>query len=715
MNTQTWIAHSENQEGKTQPLFEHLEDVARLAERFARSFQSGRFAAWLGWWHDAGKVAEDVQAYLNNPDATPPGPDHSSAGMLAALNAFEPLAANVAGHHGGLSDAGRLKNRITRKQAEQRVLNALAVVRPLLAQRVPSIHTDDLPAFVRQTHQQEFWLRMLHSALVDADCLDTERHFESGKAALRQRDDDLCALWTTLEARQRTLIEKSTGEVNAVRATVYQACLDNAGRQPGIYSLTVPTGGGKTRSAMAFALKHAVQHGLRRVIVALPYTSIIEQNADVYRGIFGAEAVLEHHSAVADRAAAGKETLEELRARLAAQNWDAPIIVTTTVQLFESLFSNRNSRLRKLHRIARSVLVLDEVQTFPPHLLAPTLDVLRHLVEAYGVTVLLCTATQPALTSRDDFAGFENVQEIVPYPEALFERLRRVRYEVDLETPWSWERVAQAVEAGEQAMVVLNTKRDAMALLNHLPEEDGLLHLSTQLCGAHRRKVLAEVDERLRRGWPVRLIATQVVEAGVDLDFPVVFRALGPLDSIIQAAGRCNREGRLSEGRVVVFQPEDGGVPPGAYRTGAQETRSLFREDPALDLHDPAVPLRYFRRLYDVRNLDERGIQKLRARLMFEQTARAYRLIEDDRTPVVVRYGEADALLTRIERKGFAVRTDFRALQPYLVNLRTQHHERAQAEGLCEEVVPGIWRWVGGYDEIRGLTWDIPTLDECVF
>lgn len=677
-------------------------------------------AEWLGWWHDAGKVAPEVQDYLNDENASPPGPDHSSAGMLAAveLELLWPLAFNVAGHHGGLADQSKLKARIERKREETRVVTALELARPLLAGWAPKIGPENLPTFVSSKHASELWLRMLHSALVDADCLDTERFYDAARHALRDRDGDLAPLWEALSSDQECLMDGVTGAVNAARAEVYHACVAAADKPPGVFRLTVPTGGGKTRSAMAFALKHAIENGQRRIVVALPYTSIIEQNADVYREVFGDVAVLEHHSAVTGREEAGEASESEFRARLSAQNWDAPIIVTTTVQLLESLFANRNSRVRKLHRLARSVIVLDEVQTLPIRLLTPTLDVLQALVRDYGATVLLCTATPPALTDREGFAGFEHIEEIVADPIHLFRRLKRVVFEIESE-PWTWEQAADVMQAETQALAVLNTKKDALALLAHLPSEDGLFHLSTLLCGAHRRAVLAEVRLRLRDGEPVRLVSTQVVEAGVDVDFPLVLRAMGPLDRIIQAAGRCNREGRHATGRVVVFRPAEGGLPPGEYRAGAEKVSHLLRETPDLNFDDPTVVERYFRLLYDQFERDAHGVQRHRAGLNFEQTARAYRIIEDEGVPIVVNYrpdqDQIENLLERLRHKGSANRTDFRDLQSFFVTLRTDEHERAQRERLCVEIVPDVWKWVGEYHPTNGLVWEIPSYtDTCV-
>jgi CRISPR-associated endonuclease/helicase Cas3 len=503
-----------------------------------------------------------------------------------------------------------------------------------------------------------------------------------------------------------------------VRREVYEACLTAAAQAPGFFRLTVPTGGGKTRSGLAFALKHALAHDLDRVIVAIPYTSIIEQTAQVYREIFAdGRAILEHHSAVAGREDQDDApvTPEAQWARLATENWDAPIVVTTTVQLFESLLGQRTSACRKLHRIARSVIVLDEVQTLPPHLLATTLDVLRRLVANYGVSVVLCTATQPALDESPGFKGLDGIREIVPGAAGHFATLERVRYEWPcLDGRWSWERVAEELRAESRAMAVVNTKADALALLAALGDPDAL-HLSTLLCGAHRRDVLAEVRRRLDAGEPCRLVATQVVEAGVDLDFPTVLRALGPLDRIVQAAGRCNREGKLGElGRVVIFAPEEGNQPPGAYRVGSDIARVLLRAaagDP--NLHDPTSFATYFRSLYGSLDLDREKVEERRRAFDYPEVAKRYRLIDDDAASVVVRYrgmngqgggeGEVDALLEALRRYPQRGRAILRRLQPYIVGVRQRLLDQYVNAGLVLEVQPGLWEWCGKYDPVRGL------------
>lgn len=732
------IGHSAHppEQPEAQSLYGHLAGVARHSAAFAAAFDSEPFGTWLGWWHDAGKVAPDVQAYIRGETPTQRGPDHSSAGMLEAWTRLPFLAAIIGGHHSGLDDRDVVKARVEKKQVEERVVAAHALAARLFPADIGSPTPRDVPDFVRrgtaaeQQRRLAFWQRMLHSALVDADRLDTEAHWNPATAALRETESpSLEALRDALEADQeRLMADAADTPVNRLRAEVYRACLAAASRAPGFFSLTVPTGGGKTRSVLAFALRHALRHRQRRVVAALPYTSIIEQNATVYRSILGPGAVLEHHSNVQPRQARPDEDEDELdrTITLAAENWDAPVVVTTTVQLFESLFARNNTRLRKLHRLARSVIVLDEAQTLPPNLLVPTLEALRFLVEDYGCTVVFCTATQPAFDRPygdpeygAHFAGFD-IREIVPDPDAVYTALRRVQYDLQTDTLWSWADVAAEMRSAPQALAVVNTVKDAQALFSTLNHPHAF-HLSTRLCPAHRRRVLAEVHRRLEVGKPVYLVATQVVEAGVDISFPLVLRALGPLDSLIQAAGRCNREGILPQpGRVVIFEPTEGGLPPGAYAAGKKQTVKLIEEarlqghDFAELLHTPALPPRYFRHLYPTQNLDKHDILKLEQKQSFREVAHRYRFIEET-VGVVVPYTaspdyarDCETVLRRITQRGEAWRTDWRTLQPFTVNLRQRLHEQAVEEGLCVEVVPGIWRWCGAYDgqlQGCGLEW----------
>ncbi|HEU5433546.1 MAG TPA: DEAD/DEAH box helicase family protein, partial [Thermomicrobiales bacterium] len=608
----------------------------------------------------------------------------------------------------------------------------------------PSPESLEYPAFVQDERSQEFFLRMLFSALVDADHLDTERHFAPEQAATRGGAPDLATLAERLEADQTRLTGRRDDDVGRIRDEVYQACLAAAAHPPGFFRLTVPTGGGKTRSGLAFALRHAVAHGLERVIVAVPYLTITDQTAQAYREALGSDrAVLEHHSGVALRQPTdgvegradrdGSEAAAERWRRLAIQDWDAPVIVTTTVQLFDSLFGRTPTACRKLHRLARSVVILDEVQSLPAPLLPPILDGLQELVVHYGTSVVFSTATQPAFEAALQRAGIAmpEPREIAPEPARLFQTMRRVAYEWPTQK-MTWDEVAAAMRQEPRVLAVVNTKRDALALLDALADP-AALHLSTSLCGAHRRDVLEVIRTRLADAQPCRVVSTQVIEAGVDIDFPVVLRALGPLDGIVQAAGRCNREGKLACGRVVVFDPIEGTLPVGAYRTGVDTTRMLLDAAP-LDPDDPATFERYFNALFQIAEMEKgKAIQTLRQGLAYKEVADAFQMIDDDAVSVLVPYAgldvaqqvwerasEAAELRREFERAGRSTRPTaprelLRRAQPYLVAVRRKPLQQAAERGWATPLVGDIWAWEGHYDRVRGLLADDRACDAMVF
>jgi CRISPR-associated endonuclease/helicase Cas3 len=720
------IAHSVNAQGKRHDLVEHLKSVADLAAEFASKFGAKDLGYWAGLWHDIGKVHPDFQKYLYDCEANPGrhhrGPDHKRAGALLAAQRYDVLAFLIAGHHGGLPSRSELKTWLQDRTKIQRSQDAIQLIRKHLVDIEPT-QALSLPLHLKSEHEAEFFIRMLFSALVDADFLDTEKHFNSEQSHRRSGALTSANLWDRFDRNQQVLTGKKTNRINQIRHDVYQACIQAANQTQGFFRLTVPTGGGKTRSAMAFALKHALAHGLDRVIVAIPYTSIIDQTVKVYREIFSDGAVVEHHSAVATREESGDPvSLSDVWSRLAAENWDAPIIVTTTVQLFESLFGRKTTACRKLHNIARSVIVLDEVQTLPVGLLEPILDGLRQLVAHFNVSVVLCTATQPALEDSPYLKGLPGVTEIIPDPVGMFVELgSRVRYELPSSgITWTWGQVAAEMRQAEQALAVVNTKNNGLALLEAL-QDPKALHLSTLLCGAHRRDVLKEVDRRLEQGIPCRLVSTQVVEAGVDLDFPLVMRAMGPLDRIVQAAGRCNREGKQVIGRVVVFEPAEGQLPPGSYASATATTRNLLARA-NFEFHQPENYREYFRALYQVVEKDVKEIQSLRERLDFPGVAQRFRMIDDDSASVVVRYrgmddsdDTVDRLISYVQhQEGKVPRWLLRQLQPYLVNVRSRLVDSFQRDGLLQELVPGLWEWLGKYDLVRGITSDNRKAEELV-
>ncbi len=712
-------------------MINHLRRVGKLAGDFASPFGGDGIASAAGLLHDMGKADPEWQKLLlkcERGERRRIGIDHKSAGALFAERfggSAWAVGLLVQAHHGGLQSPHKgfepwlaLHRDFDGPRRAQAALQA--EMHDLMQGLAPSV-----PEFVKSGRDAELFLRMAYSALVDADSLDTEGHQLGGAPSTRGSAMPLTELWRRFELN-RLEPQFPDSIVNRVRREVHEACLQAASRPRGIFRLTVPTGGGKTRSAMAFALRHGMTHGLRRVIVAVPYTTITQQTAGVYRGIFedhfsdATPVVLEHHTGAAEgvgRAGGDDDNFapEAVWQRLAAENWDAPIVVTTTVQLFDSLFSNRRSKTRKLHNLAGSVIVLDEAQGLPAALLAPILDALRQLTQDYSASVVLSTATQPAFELIPEFSEVV-AHEIVPDHARHFELLKRVDYEFRTDSPKDWSEVAAWMRREKSVLAVVNTKRHAAELLDTLNDQDAL-HLSTRLCGAHRRLVLEETKRRLRNAEPCRVVSTQVVEAGVDLDFPTVFRAEAPLDAIIQAAGRCNREGTRRCGRVVVFSPPDDASPPGIYRAGRDIAR-VVRQHPGFDPSDPDAVHQYFQFLFGSSvDPDRNRIQRSRDELDFPTIADRFRMIAEDTCDVVVHYPESAAdqirpLVEQLRTRERRPREILRLLQPHTVSLLRAEYERLQKVGLVEEIdgMPGIGVWHGAYDDVRGITEADPDL-----
>jgi CRISPR-associated endonuclease/helicase Cas3 len=627
-------------------------------------------------------------------------------------NLGEPLAFVVAGHHCGLSDQARLSNRLRLKRDRlDRARNAGASSSCLATET--ATRPDWLEGAERRTKTRlELWIRLLFSCLCDADFLDTEAFYEADRARARECPVSLSqlrdALRVHLDELERAAAQRGVNEVHRVRQEVRAACVAAASRPRGVFTLTVPTGGGKTLASMVFALEHALHHEMHRVVVAIPYTSIIEQSARAYWEAFGellAHAVVEHHSAL--------DPLRETAFnRIASENWDAPVIVTTNVQLFESLFANKPSRCRKLHNLARAVIVLDEAQTLPPKLLRPSVDVLRDLVDLFGASVVICTATTPALSRCEHLPeGFDPVAEILPEPKAAFERLRRVRVRwPETEQPVEWDALAAEIAKEADVLAVVHRRADARDLCKAM---DGALgderpvHLSALMCPEHRSRVIGEIKSRKARGEPVRVVSTQLVEAGVDLDFAVVYRALGGIDALAQAAGRCNREGRMAGlGELRVFRAKTR-PPRGVLQAALAVTETMLRAEPGLELFDPETYRRFFGHLYHSQNLDRAEVQELRAELDYPGVAAAYELVEDGCTaPVAVRYGDAPRALCDLEHAGPS-RDRLRALQRYTVQVPRRVREGWLASGAAREVAGTVVAlhdaFAGAYDERFGL------------
>jgi len=681
-------------------LIQHLQGVATYAEAFASKFGAEQVGRCLGLVHDLGKASPGFQRYLRqcyegvpNPSKSP----HSDPGAVA-VKQIGLFTLCVQGHHGGIPSKPESKKR--RQNACSTAVEAAKALASELD--IPAIQSHPAMASERDA---EHLLRLSFSALVDADYLDTEAHF-SGRVE-RGHYPSLAEYRQKLEDELARFGEP-VGEVNRVRREVQNACRAASDGNPGFFRLTVPTGGGKTLASLLFALRHAEKYGLDRVIVAIPFTSIIEQTADTYRRIFGDENVLEHHSAVA---VADEESPQRLYVsqRLAAENWDCPLVVTTNVQLFESLLSNKPSKCRKLHNVARTVIVLDEAQSLPPAHIQSTTDVLGWMVKYAGCSVVFCTATQP------DYSGIADVpndlvqaREIVSEPERLFVRLKRVEF--IHRGAWTHDDVARRLDSEQQALAILNTKADAAKVLAFCTEE--AFYLSAWLCPDHRRQVLAEVRQRLRDGRPCRLVSTQVVEAGVDVDFPLVLRAMAPLDSLVQAAGRCNRNGLLAAlGICEVFELADGKSPMGAYRSAIDTTRR-FIPDRLSQVGMPGLQAEFTKAFFANTGTDvrvkcagaETSLQKLREAFDFPQVAKYAALIEETNSVAVKTYApdRVNEILRSLDF-GASPRLAARKLATVSVSLRPNELAKAMKDGLVVAHQSGFHLWVGPYDPQIGI------------
>lgn len=727
-----YYAHSRPRTGRggCEPLAEHLALVAARAGEHAAAFGRLVEARIAGLLHDLGKYGDlFVERLRGNASKL----DHWSVGAFAALKRYQragiPIALVVQGHHVGLQSGaeGELKGlqpsrltdhhplglRLTDADLD-RLLARCAADGFELPPELPSQlqPTPDPPA---QQADWELDVRMLFSALVDADYLETEAHFRRDDEGQRIYREPGVALQVSraaavVEQAIRDLSRSAADggradpQVLRLRDDLFAACLDAAARPTGAFTLSAPTGAGKTLAMLAFALRHAERWKLRRIVLAVPYLSILEQTVSIYRelfdGHFGRDYVLEHHSlAGTGRPEAEAEAdpdeakRQSQRARELTENWDAPIVLTTSVQLLESLHANRPRACRKIHRLASSVVLLDEVQTLPPELAVPTLATLSRLAHRYGSSVVFATATQPAFDALGPrvvqiAASGWSPQEIVPESLDLFGRLDRVEVQWRIDRAIPWHELANEVAALPRVLVVVNLKRHAVELFEHVERiagEEGTYHLSTNMCPLHRRRVLDEVRARLDDPSqpPCRLISTQCIEAGVDVDFPCLYRALAPLDSIAQAAGRCNRHGRLpGKGQVIVFLPaeeERRAYPPGGYRQGAGVTRQLLAEagPSGLDLRSPALFRRYYETLYRFAGLDtgehapSQEIFDAIERLDFPEIARLYRLIERDAIDVLVPYEPetVSELVDRLADERYLPPEWLREARPHMVSV----------------------------------------------
>lgn len=700
-----YIAHL-TEDKRVQKLVDHCENTAKLTGNFAAVFGEEKIGYQTGLLHDIGKYSQEFQKYIRGNGSSP---DHSTAGCQECKrNIFSAFC--IAGHHAGLPDLGTpgdtsstptLQGRVKKKVKDYQAFRKEISV-PVAASSIPPKHAMGNDGF-----DACFFTRMLYSCLVDADFLDTEAFMKS-EAPERGRFDSLETLWEKLQ-KKIAQFDPTSSELNRKRCDILSQCQTAAQWNPGVFTLTVPTGGGKTISSMTFAMEHARKYDKQRIIYVIPYTSIIEQTADVFREIFGAENVLEHHASVNYQESLQREgNIDKMK--LAAENWDAPIVVTTNVQFFESLFANRSSKCRKLHNIANSVVIFDEAQMLPIPYLKPCVQTIAELAENYRVSAVLCTATQPALDTY--FPAEVSIREMIPNAAELYESFRRVTIQVDGKT--EIDALAQTLMEHEEVLCIVNSRRKAQNLFS-LCEADETYHLSTLMAPKHRRAVLQEVKRRLKKSLPCKLIATTVVEAGVDVDFPSVYREQSGLDSVLQAAGRCNREGKRSAQESIVHMFALPGALPVIMQQAAGMMRETIREAEKrqFDIGSPESVRYYFDQLHRLKEdeLDSKQIMKYSNCMAFAEIAKRFKLIENDTRSVFVPLDEEAERIAERLKGGEYSRDLLRKAAPYIVSIYPNHFEALAGVGALTQLHDdlAILEDMSKYTDKTGLELDIET------
>jgi CRISPR-associated endonuclease/helicase Cas3 len=707
------LAHTGNSADGSdgQLLVDHLTQVGSLAKEFAAFTPLENIAEVTGLLHDLGKFSVQFQARLRGSKESV---NHSTAGAQEAIKRYGHLgkiiAFVIAGHHAGLANG--IDEGTERRPLADRLKETVPPLQTGWEEAItlPSTLEEPTNFLLRKDFegfQISFLIRMLYSCLVDADFIDTDNFYRSLKGEKGRSSDEtsLTVLKNAFNQHLKSIQEnqKSSNEVHHVRSVILEASRNNATLSPGLFSLTVPTGGGKTLTSMGFALDHALLYGMRRVIYVIPFTSIIEQNAQVFResfGEFGDNSVLEHHSAFMEKGTPNKDSRDKLK--IASENWQMPVVVTTAVQFFESLFADRSSACRKLHNIAGSVIILDEAQSLPLSLLRPIMASIDELARNYRCSIVLCTATQPALSKEQHgfYNGFENVREIayhretIPNSDFLFQKLKRVSVKhIGVQSD---EDLLRHLSKHEQILTIVNNRRHARALFDSAAELSGIRHLTTLMCAKHRTKVLSEIRDDLKLGKPCRVISTSLIEAGVDVSFPTVYRAEAGLDSIAQAAGRCNRHGekQSEDSHVLIFQAPDWPAPPELAQL-SEHMAEVVRNHQG-DLLSPDALSFYFKLTYKAKGmeLDEKKIlERLQAHIKhldfpFQNTALDFRMIERHMTPVIIPYDKFAIAQLRDLRFSENSGAIARKLQPYIVQVPDEALESLRRVGAIALVQP---------------------------
>ncbi len=705
----------------------HSKGVAELAKSFASEFDMGDWGYVMGLLHDKGKERDSFQRYIRkvsgyDPSVSYHGEDknHAYVGSVLALSLFKSacpvLNYPIMGHHSGLDDYVEFEKKLKQGMPKE-VTEPHERITLSLPDSIKK-NIDNAENLHRDLHHI---IRTLFSCLVDADFLDTEAFMDGEQSRARRKKTSLRELKPLLDMYLKNLANKSpVNAINTLRAQIQGYCLKASEQSSGFFSLLVPTGGGKTLSSLVWAINHAIKYDKRRIIVAIPYTSIATQTAQILGNIFGQENVLEHHSDTdVDKI---QDKILKQKMRLATENWDYPIVVTTNVQLFESMMSNKPSDCRKLHNIVNSVLILDEVQTFPLECLQPIVDTLQTYQRVFGTSVLLTTASLPALEGNvkwgrginSEFHGIPNIQEIIPSELKLHDKLRRVQIHFD-ETYTSHEDLAERLAKYPRVLCVVNSRKDAKQVFENLPNEGITLHLSRMMCSAHIRKVIQGIKEALKdeKVKIIRVVATQLIEAGVDIDFPIVFRQEAGLDSILQAAGRCNREGKYGVSDAYVFRFEK--KPFGDIKQACYATEGLDKDS---DWFEPETMTNYFIQRYSrCETFDKAQINDLLYKpneWCFAEAAREFKLINDSGFTVYVNYGdEVIGLIESMKQNGLSYDL-IKRLSQYCVNIYESDFKELLSKGLITEILEGYYFVPDReqYKETIGLVTDSHWLEE---
>lgn len=703
MKQTKYIAHSENSYGEEQSMKQHSEGVAELMKSFALADDFAEIYSYCGLLHDIGKYSNGFQNYIRSKGEKEP---HAKWGAyMARMNKLINIAFSVIGHHAGLPNRDAMFETLEQCAKDENMWNQ---IQQALKEDDFNIPICDNGSFnkIGDVFQKELFIRLIYSALVDADSLDTERHFQKEQSDARScKILDVDALLAALNNRFDSF--KQVTPLNELRTNVRLYAQSLANSDQGCFSMTLPTGMGKTLTSLNWALHHAKAHSnINRIVIVLPFISIIDQTANELKTIFkDYDVILEHHSNVIYEGSNEEESYCKDSKELATENWDYPIVITTAVQFFESLFSNQRSQCRKLHNLQDSIVIFDEIQTLPVNLAECTMKMLNDMLHLCRCSFLFCTATQPNFQTRKDFCGIDQITPLVENPASIFASTKRVKYiSVDDYKAQSFESIADCVvEQNDSVLIVCNTKKKAMALFECLKtrSEIPFLHLSTNMCQIHRMEVIKKVRQKLKEGEKLILCSTQLIEAGVDIDFPVVFRELAPLEAIIQSAGRCNREGKLKEGKVCLFQLEAQGQPSRDYETFAKFARLCYQGNENI-LSDADFYTNYYTNII-ANYSSEDNVTPKREKLRFQDVADIYRIINGNTTSLFIyRYDkESLSLYNTIKDKEYLSRKDYQQIAQYSVQVY-EWFTKANADKIGE-TLNGVKIWFGAYSKEIGL------------